>query len=130
MPSFFDKKNKTAKPVQKEDLTDSDRQLMAYLSGQGADLNEAREVRHWLYFPDQVTAEKAGRRLSQLGYEVVVAPSPQKGGGEWRVLAKGMDVASPEAFPGVRQLMEELAAKGGGAYDGWEASAKSDPSKL
>lgn len=112
------------RPEPQEGLKPDDLRFMDYLRRNGADLSQPRETRHWLYFPNQKAAEAAGRRLAQVGYTVDVEPSPQKAGGEWRVLATGMDVVSREVFPGVRQLMEELAARGEGAYDGWEASPK------
>jgi len=121
MPGLFGRRSG---PEPQENLDPGDRRLIEYLRSHGANLELPRETRHWIYFSSREAAETAARRLAQAGYSVDVAPSPQKTGNEWRVLATGMDVVKPATFAQVRQFMEELASRGEGEYDGWEASIK------
>jgi len=121
MPSLFDR---LRRPSTGSALDPGDRQVMAQLQAAGADLTKPRDTVHWLYFPSQAAAERAGQRLAADGYTIDVAPSAEKDSSQWRVRANHLLVVQPSTFSTVRSLMDQVARDGGGDYDGWEAAAR------
>lgn len=78
-------------------------------------------VLHYLYFPHQRGAVAVVAELRNAG----VATGERLGadGINWLVLARHEIVLSEEAIARIRQVMEDLAGRYGGEYDGWEADA-------
>ena len=74
------------------------------------------QLRHYLYFRDEVTARRAAAVLSDEGMPSEVKLSAR--GVDWLVHAHGGDA---EAIEDVRAKLEKLASKLDGEYDGWEA---------
>ena len=83
-----------------------DLEILDTLEEHGEDLAEAREIRIDLLFPDEEAANAAEEELTELGYEVA-----------------GFEAAGEEEQWSLRHRFEELAARHGGEFDGWEASA-------
>jgi hypothetical protein len=78
-----------------------------------------RMVLHYLYFPRQEAAAATTAELRGDGF----ATEERRGadGINWLVLARHQIVPSEEAIARVRDVMEALARRFGGEYDGWEA---------
>ena len=104
------------------DVRDEDRQVLAALVEAGANLSEARQVRHYLYLPDERSARDCALELSGTGWDVDVR-EPLAGSDEWSVVCdRSGYVLLPEAVAEDRALFEQLAESHAGQYDGWEAS--------
>lgn len=76
-------------------------------------------VLHYLYFPRQEAAASTAVELRSCGF----ATEERLGadGIHWLVLARHQIVPSEETIARTRHMMEELAQRRGGEYDGWEA---------
>ena len=79
----------------------------------------AHVVRHYLYFPTEDSAGRVAVALRHGGFSI----EERLGADEvnWLVLARHEIVPSEELIAATRQVMESLAARNGGEYDGWEA---------
>jgi hypothetical protein len=75
-------------------------------------------VLHYLYFPRRDAAGATAAELRARGF----ATEERLGadGVNWLVLARHQIVPSEETIAGVRPVMEDLARRHGGEYDGWE----------
>ena len=107
------------------DAATGDLMVLAELERNGADLTEPRDLVHYLYVPSQAAANEAAAELRSLGYTA----KPQRGAGSqpgdanpWLVLANIDAVVDEERIRWERARFDELAAKYGGDYDGWEAA--------
>ena len=99
-----------------------DLQILETLEEHGEDLSEPREIRIDLLFPDEESSNAAEEELTQLGYEV----ASFEGAGEeeqWTLRATRELRVDHENITGFRHRFDELAARHGGEFDGWEASA-------
>lgn len=104
------------------DVRDEDRQVLSALVAAGANLSEARQVRHYLYLPDERSARECALELSGTGWDVDVR-EPLADSDEWSLVCDRSDyVLLPEIVAEDRALFEELADSHAGAYDGWEAA--------
>ncbi|OPH57152.1 hypothetical protein BC351_25105 [Paenibacillus ferrarius] len=90
------------------------------LKRHGDKLEIAREVQHWLRFPDATPLIEVKRKVGQLGYQVIAAKLDTRGSTEMHVLHVSMKHALdvPTVNTVTRQLFL-LAAESGGTYDGW-----------
>jgi len=79
-------------------------------------------VLHYLYFPEKRAAEEAAVELRSLGFSAEDRLGAD--GVNWLVLARQELVPSEEAIATARQQMEEIARRGDGEYDGWEAEVQ------
>ena len=96
--------------------------VMGSLLDAGARLDEPRHVLHFLYFASQEAAEAAAREAGARGWEAAAHP-PVEDATDWRVVAERPDlVLSAEVVRDSTDVFEEIAARHGGDYDGWEAS--------
>jgi len=98
-----------------------DLEILETLEEHGADLSEPREVRIDLLFPTEESAQAADEELTELGYEVVGFESA----GEeepWAIRATSELQVGRDNVTGFRHRFEELAARHGGEFDGWEAA--------
>ena len=99
-----------------------DLEILETLEEHGEDLSEPREIRIHLLFPDEESANAAEEELSDLGYEV----SGFEAAGEeeqWTLRATRELRVDRHNVTGFRHRFEELAARHGGEFDGWEAAA-------
>ena len=103
-----------------DSVTKADSRVIDLMVEVGADLSAATEVNHYLYFPAQECAERAGERLVERGFDTHVGPS-MPGRREWCLLATHAVAVSDSTIGLLRAAMERLAAEFDGKYDGWEA---------
>lgn len=83
-----------------------------------------RLVVHYLYFPTLVAARRAARALRREGFEVNVRLGADDE--NWLALARHRIVLSEEVMTDLRARMEDLAGRGRGEYDGWQAEASEE----
>jgi hypothetical protein len=113
-------------PVSVGTPADQDKRVLRQLRRVRADLSRPREVVHYLYFPTQVAAERASQHLRGEGYMIDVRPAAnaaENPPNPWLMEARTYTVVDEATVQPMRQKFEELAAAGGGEYDGWEAAA-------
>ena len=79
-------------------------------------------VAHYLYFSAKRKAKAAVAALRKQGFLVELRPGADDG--SWLVLAKHRMIPAEEAFGTLRAMFEDLARRGGGEYDGWEAEVQ------
>lgn len=103
-------------------IADSDQEVIRALARAGADLTQPRDVRHYLYVPNEKIATLMAPRLEQLGFTAETKPEVQ--GSRWLVLIRSTVVVTEEQIASFREAFEAFALKLGGEYDGWEAAAK------
>jgi Regulator of ribonuclease activity B len=104
----------------------SDKRVLKQLRRLGANLARPREVIHFLYFPTQVAAEQASHHLRGEGYMIDVRPAANVADNPpnpWVMEARIVAVVDEASVIPMRAKFEEIAAAGGGEYDGWEAAA-------
>lgn len=75
---------------------------------------DPRPARHFLYFPTKTAAEAAADQARRHGFTVGLGER----GDEWQLVAVSDILDIPEA----RSLLEDIASRSGGEYDGWEAA--------
>ena len=109
---------------------DGDRRVLAVMVSHGADLSKPAQTIHFLYFKSLNAANAAASELRDSGYQNVrVHHAPTKsiwkrlfGPKEFSCIAETRAVPSEAAVFATTDLMNQLANKYGGDYDGWEAS--------
>jgi regulator of ribonuclease activity B len=91
--------------------------LIKQLEDSGFDFGAVSTIGFFLYFEHEVSANSAAEQLKASGYDVSVRSTAE--GNRWLCLAeKNM----PTALAGkCRSVMEKVARRFGGQYDGWEA---------
>ncbi len=100
------------------DAMDGDRLALEELL-RNSSRNSVHKLKHYLYFPTKRGARAAAAKLVEQSFSVEERLGAD--GVNWLVLVRHDIVPSPEAVAAVRETMEQLAAVGGGEYDGWEA---------
>ena len=75
-------------------------------------------VLHYLYFPTQKAAADIASLLRREGFKTEGRLSAD--GTDWLLLVRHKVVPTEEIMLAARQMMEGLAAKKDGQYDGWE----------
>ena len=78
----------------------------------------AHTIHHYLYFPTKKAATDVATILRGQGFRTEDRLGAE--GTDWLVLASHDMVPSSEDFGSIRELMEDLACKKDGDYDGWE----------
>jgi hypothetical protein len=91
------------------------------LRDSGADLGQAREIRHYLYFESEHAGREAAHHVAAAERAVEVRPSAD--GRAWLVLVTHEAIADAERMAALREELEAAAASHDGEYDGWEAAA-------
>ena len=109
---------------------EGDLQVLEAMKAAGSDLSKPAHIIHYLYFKSMSSAESAATELRSSGFEKLnVHPSP--GDSFWKRLLGKREfscIAETHAVPSEANVFEstrqmnDLAAKHGGEYDGWEAS--------
>jgi hypothetical protein len=99
-----------------------DLEILETLEEHGEDLTQPREIRVDLLFPTEEQAAAAEDELTELAYDVV---GFEAAGEEehWAIRASRDLRVDRENITGFRHRFEELAARHGGEFDGWEAAA-------
>ena len=101
-----------------------DLMLLGAISEQGGDLSAPRHVVHYLYLPTEPAARAASAELGTQGWSAEVREPLPEYPEQWAVVAEQADaVLSPDFVRDTTDLMEAVASRGQGEYDGWEASA-------
>ena len=132
---LFSRKDKEDQPMTPEELNErsevdgirfKELQVVHQLVQIGADLRAPRDTIFYLYFPSEDATAPVAEVLQGLGFSVDVR-EPLKGGADWAVVAQRDDLALiPDFLRTTVDVCEELAAKHGGEYDGWEAGLTAD----
>ena len=104
-------------------LRAGDLQVLAALQDSGAQLDQPRHVRHFLYFRDGTRAEAAAEVARGHGFETVLGDPPDEGAEEWPLVCERHGVVlDPKTVRETSDLFEAIANLQRGEYDGWEAS--------
>ncbi|MCI0365641.1 MAG: ribonuclease E inhibitor RraB [Phycisphaerales bacterium] len=109
---------------------DGDRRVLAAMASYGADLRKPAHTIHYLYFKSKQGADSTAGELRAAGYQNVRvdrAPSTSMfkrlfGPKQYSCIAETHAVPSESAVFATSDRMNQLAARHGGNYDGWEAS--------
>jgi hypothetical protein len=97
--------------------------VMAQLAKHGANLDEPRHVVHYAYFASKDAAAAAADELAPHGWVSDVRPAPDTST-QWSLVCERHDaVLHPDFVRESTDLLEAVAGRHGGTYDGWEASA-------
>lgn len=108
-------------PERAEEFEEQDRaRARARRAGQPATTSSPPEqaMRHYLYFPEKSSAEKAAQWFRSQKFTVEVRKGAD--GKTWLALVKHAPLPNIEDRDKLRDEMEALAAKLNGEYDGWE----------
>jgi hypothetical protein len=111
---------------------DQDHAVLAALANAGSDLSKPAHTIHFLYFKSRASADAAAEELRQQGFSPVrtaVAPAPSLlkrliGPRRYSCIAETRAVPAEAAVLATSRMMEALAERHGGKYDGWEASVE------
>lgn len=107
--------------------TQADQAIIEQLRRLGANLNQPREVVHYLYLPSQEASRQAAEALRSKGYltdERAAANAAENPPNPFLVKATCRTTLNPQNAQESRQLFEQLASFHNGEYDGWEAAAQ------
>lgn len=99
-----------------------DEMVIEQLVKAGADLRQARDTVHYLYFQSEEGANLAAAKLRAHGL-TANAKAAAAGNDPWVVIANHEYVVNVDSIRDIRLVAEEAARAGGGDYDGWEAAA-------
>jgi hypothetical protein len=98
---------------------DGDRTALEELR-QSSQAGAVHSLLHYLYFPRRADADAAAAELRKGSVEVEQRRGAD--GTNWLVLARQNALLSDTLLAAIRDSMEDLAERGGGEYDGWEAA--------
>jgi regulator of RNase E activity RraB len=101
-----------------EDEAAADARVIENLRRAGSDLSKPHPIDHYLYFRSEPDARAAANELERLGY--VVQPVEQDRKGDWLVVASKPSVPSFAIVRENSRMLNALAKKYAGMYDGWE----------
>jgi hypothetical protein len=109
------------KKKEPEPAVDLDQLTLEQLAKTGADLSREREAIFYLYVPEGA-AEGAAGELRAGGFDVEAGPSAGEDEARWCVTAVKVMRVDAATIAAERRRFEELAARHGGDFDGWEAA--------
>jgi regulator of RNase E activity RraB len=89
-----------------------------------SDVTAPHLISHYLYLPTREAAASVANELCAQGFETEERLGAD--GTNWLVLAGHKVVPSEDLIAANRRLMEALAEKFGGEYDGWEVEIRRD----
>jgi regulator of RNase E activity RraB len=106
-------------------IEDSEESVLQQLRADGSDLTKKTDIVNYLYIPSLKDAEQIAEHLSRAGYEVEVRePQRRLTDGEiesrYSVLIHITEKPSIDNIRRIRHLMDQLAQRFNGDYDGWE----------
>ena len=96
--------------------------MVDVLSEDGDPLTTRRRVDHCAYFPDQNAQQGFASAAEAEGFEVV---RPMGDAPAFAVELHRVDSVEPDHIHGVTGVLEELAKRFNGEYDGWGTSVES-----
>lgn len=100
-----------------------DKKVLAALRAEGADLAAPRHVIYFLFVPDSAGSDQAAAAARDRGLEPHVYPPGEDDDPRWLVQCEHQSLVLDDATVAANtELFDDLAARLGGAYDGWEAS--------
>jgi len=99
---------------------DADERVLAHLQELGWVPGTPLRVAHFLYVPGHAAADAVAHALDADGWATSLEPCA---GTSWLVVATRVHPLTPELVRTTRGLLETLALRHGGIYDGWEAAA-------
>ena len=101
-----------------------DRRVVDVLQQHGDPLTVERRVDHWAYFPDERARSAFLAAVAAHGFEPQVPASTDE---NFAAHVHRVDSVALDDIHEVTTLLEELAEKHGGEYDGWETSVEAPP---
>jgi len=106
-----------------------DEAILRGLREHGSDLTKATDIINYLYIPSLADAQNIAEHLTRGGYQVELRePLGRLPNGEvesrYSVLIHVTDVPSIASIKKMRELMDSLAHRFHGEYDGWEAQVQ------
>jgi regulator of RNase E activity RraB len=102
-----------------EDMMSSDAETLKALAEAGSDLRKLHLIDYWIFFQDESGARAAAKDLVASGFFVVSLDKDPEDS-EWRLLARKEMVPRLEDVEKTSALVEALARRNNGDYDGWE----------
>jgi regulator of RNase E activity RraB len=99
-----------------------DLMLLGQMQERGADLSQPRHVIYYSYAPTRELAQQLGAEARVHGFEVETAEPLPGHPADWPVRCEATIALLPEVVRDNTDLFEELAAKHGAEFDGWEAA--------
>ncbi len=116
---------KTAyKPSVKNNPITPDEAVLNLIYRSNADLSKQRLVNFYLYFPTKENAEIAAVELIDLEFTIDCIDSSGKK--DWLCLATKELVPNLKNLTSIRKILERIASKLNGVYDGWETGFDAD----
>jgi hypothetical protein len=100
--------------------SDADERVLAHLQELGWAPGSPLPVAHFLYAPDHAGADAIAHALDGDGWSTALEPCADT---SWLVVATRVCPLTPEGARRTRSVLEALALRHGGVYDGWEAAA-------
>ena len=98
--------------------------VLMQLTQAGANLTAPRHVLYYLYFNDRASAETVASAATASAFATTVREPIPENPGNWGVVCERQSyVLSMDLVRDNTDYFESLAARFGGVYDGWEASA-------
>ena len=99
--------------------------VMGQLMQQGADLRQPRHAVYYLYFTDRNAAEKGAEEARRAAYTCEVREPLPEQPQEWSLVCERSDaVLDPNGVIAADTLVQDIADRLGGDFDGWEAAAE------
>jgi hypothetical protein len=98
-----------------DDPYEADERVLEHLAQLG-DLHEPREARHFVLLPDRTAADRVAIELGAEGWHTRVERTDEC----WVVVASRVRLLTPALVRATRLLLDALARRHGGLYDGWE----------
>jgi hypothetical protein len=100
-----------------------DLMVLGQLQQHGADLTQPRHVIYFCYAPSADVARAMGDEARTRGFDIEVGEPLPGYPDDWPVRCETTTVLRPEVVRDNTDFFEDLAARYGGEYDGWEAAA-------
>ena len=100
-----------------------DLMVLGQLQQHGADLTQPRHVIYFSYAPSRDVARAMGDEAGARGFDVELGEPLPAYPDDWPVRCETTTVLRPEVVRDNTDFFEDLAARHGAEYDGWEAAA-------
>ncbi len=109
-------------PTPREERCILDYELVEVIKGHGDPLTPKRDVRHFIYFFTQSSAEQFSERARAEGFKVECTERERASDGRsWSVMAARDDSVEHPQISEITGGLVDLATEFSGEYDGWEA---------
>lgn len=87
-----------------------------------SNMDAPHAILHYVYAPNSEIGASIAGELQLHGFGIEQRPSAD--GSNWLVIARHEAAPSAPEIASTRSLMEALAARAGGEYDGWEVEVR------